>query len=194
MIHSMLMKDPRQTTVLIDMDGVIADQHQGFSDVLRDRAPEVLATWDGRDVHYDFELHFPAEHQAFVRALREEEGFFQTLPLIDGAKEAIAAMQELGYHVVICTAPIWKYHYCIPEKLAWVEHYFGHELAANMIITRDKTLIQGDFLIDDKTDIAGAKTPTWEHLLFERPYNTSCTEKRLLNWVNWKTVIENTHQ
>lgn len=189
-IHSMVMKDHHQTTILIDMDGVIADQHQGFITVLKDRAPGLLSSWDGQDVHYDFEHHFPAEHQAFVRALREEEGFFRALPLIDGAKEAIAEMKESGHHVVICTAPIWKYQYCIPEKLAWIEHHFGHEQAANTIITRDKTLIHGDFLIDDKEMIDGVQTPSWEHLLFDRPYNKECTQKRHLNWENWESIIE----
>lgn len=177
------------THILVDMDGVIADQHQGFIAVLKEQAPEILALWDSRETHYDFELHFPPEHQAFVRSLREEEGFFRNLPLIAGAKEAIMEMQALGYHVTICTAPIWKYQFCVPEKLAWVEHHFGHGLAANTIITRDKTLVHGDFLIDDKSEVVGAVAPTWEHLLFDRPYNQTASAKRRIDWGNWKSVI-----
>lgn len=40
-------------------------------------------------------------------------------------------------------------------QYAWVEKHLGHEFLEQVILTRDKTLITGDILIDDKPDILG---------------------------------------
>lgn len=40
-------------------------------------------------------------------------------------------------------------------QYAWIEKHFGHDFLEKVILTRDKTLIAGDFLIDDKPDIQG---------------------------------------
>ena len=35
----------------------------------------------------------------------------------------------------------------------------------------DKTLVRGDVLIDDKPHVTGSNAPTWQHLLYDAPYN-----------------------
>ena len=55
---------------------------------------------------------------------------------------------------------------CAQEKLAWVRRHVGLEFVRRTIITADKTLVQGDFLLDDRPDITGDAAPTWKHLLF----------------------------
>lgn len=40
-------------------------------------------------------------------------------------------------------------------QYAWVEKHLGHEFLEQVILTRDKTLISGDLLIDDRPDILG---------------------------------------
>lgn len=42
-------------------------------------------------------------------------------------------------------------------QYAWVEKHLGQEFLEQVILTRDKTLITGDILIDDKPDIQGKK-------------------------------------
>lgn len=44
---------------------------------------------------------------------------------------------------------------CVYVQYAWVEKHLGHEFLEQVILTRDKTLITGDILIDDKPDILG---------------------------------------
>ncbi len=83
--------------------------------------------------------------------------------------------------VFICTSPIKHYKHCPYEKVsrfsvsqhlfcslnkllpflflfaqyAWVEKHLGYDFLEQVILTRDKTLIAGDILIDDKPDILG---------------------------------------
>lgn len=44
---------------------------------------------------------------------------------------------------------------CVSVQYAWVEKHLGHDFLEQVILTRDKTLIAGDLLIDDKPDILG---------------------------------------
>lgn len=44
---------------------------------------------------------------------------------------------------------------CVRVQYAWVEKHLGHDFLEQVILTRDKTLITGDILIDDKPDILG---------------------------------------
>ena len=57
------------------------------------------------------------------------------------------------------------------------------------IITKDKTIITGDLLIDDKPEVTGSQEPTWEHILYSQPYNKDVKSKRRITWENWKPVI-----
>jgi len=36
------------------------------------------------------------------------------------------------------------------EKYHWVEKYFERDFTKRLVLTKDKTIIHGDFLIDDK--------------------------------------------
>lgn len=40
-------------------------------------------------------------------------------------------------------------------QFAWVEKHFGHEFLEHVILTRDKTIVSGHVLIDDRPDIVG---------------------------------------
>lgn len=40
-------------------------------------------------------------------------------------------------------------------QYAWVERHLGPEFLDKVILTRDKTIVSGDILIDDKPDILG---------------------------------------
>ena len=183
------MMDTQKKVILVDMDGVLADQHLGFLYILERDYPDIFATYKGDDTEYEFERNFPEEHHAIIKSLRNQEGFFRDLPVIPGAKEALEEMQATEHEVYICTAPIWEYRYCIPEKFAWVEEHLGREWVMRILTARDKTIVLGDVLIDDKPGVAGKHTPKWEHILFDRSYNRHVTDKRRLDWSNWKSVI-----
>jgi 5'-nucleotidase len=57
-----------------------------------------------------------------------------------------------------------------------------------VILTRDKTLVRGDILVDDKPTIAGLATPLWRHILFDQPYNRHFPTLRL-NWFTWREIL-----
>lgn len=79
----------------------------------------------------------------------------------------------------------------------WVEKHLGPDWINRLILTRDKTMINGDILIDDKVHITGAmNSPSWKHVVFTASNNQNVKVKgeklRLDNWTDgtWRTMIE----
>lgn len=170
--------------ILIDMDNVIADQIGGFYRILADEYPEITLPPREALTHFDIELNFPEEHRALIRSLRLRKGFFRTLSLIEGAKEGLTHLTDAGFDVRIVTAPTWEWTHCVPEKYAWVEEHLGRDWCGKIILTRDKTFVRGDVLIDDAPKVSGSFPPTWQHVPYEQPYNHDVEKER----VTWGTV------
>ena len=77
-------------------------------------------------------------------------GFFESLPPINGAIEAVNRLRASQiYDVYILTAPSTRNPHCYMEKRVWVEKYFDYEFTKKLIISPNKGLLKGDFLIDD---------------------------------------------
>ncbi|XP_076791597.1 5'(3')-deoxyribonucleotidase, cytosolic type isoform X2 [Arvicanthis niloticus] len=151
------MAAKRPVRVLVDMDGVLADFESALLQGFRRRFPG--------DPHVPLEQRrgFFAEEQ--YRALRpdleeklvsvyEAPGFFLNLEPIPGAVDALREMNDMqDTEVFICTTPLRKYDHCVGEKYRWVEQNLGPQFVERIILTRDKTVVMGDLLIDDKDDI-----------------------------------------
>lgn len=81
---------------------------------------------------------------------RHKKGFFLSLPIIDGALEAVKKLSK-HYDVYFCSTAPWTNINAGSEKRIWIEHYFGELAFKRLILTHRKDLIVGDYLIDDRT-------------------------------------------
>lgn len=173
-------------TVLVDQDNVIAGFDQQLNAVWR-------ANYAKRPsfVRKNFHFHddYPTEYLVELQNIYNSKGFFESLPVIAGAVEALEEMSQQGHRVVICTSPLSSNPYCMGEKIQWVENNFGRDWCKRLIISDDKTLIRGDLLIDDRPDLRGEMEPTWEHVIYARPYNEHVKLKRRMTWDNWRIVL-----
>lgn len=176
--------------ILVDQDGVLADQHGYFLELIKERRPDIYETFHGEFLSYEIEKAFAPEHADSINALRLEKGFFANIPLIAGAKEGLTHLKELGYDVRICTAPTLEHQFCVPEKLAWIDEHLGREFTGRTILTRDKTLVRGDILIDDKPNIVGIYTPTWKHVIYDQPYNKHKDTQPRITWDNYGILLK----
>jgi 5'-nucleotidase len=108
----------------VDLDGVMCD-YQGAWDRAKAAHPEQL--WP-----------------------QSVPGFFRNLVPMVGAIDGLNALRaNPGFDVHILTAPSVSNPPCYSEKRIWVEEHLGFEMCPRLIIAYDKSLLRGDFLIDD---------------------------------------------
>lgn len=171
--------------VLVDMDGVLADfelaVYTRFHRDFPDRSPISL---DKRTVFYA-DLHYEDVYPgsgAVVKDYVQEKDFFRSLEPIAGAIDGMENLSK-DFEVYICTSPLSYFYHCVSEKFLWVEQHLGYEWTKRIVLTRDKTIIHGDILIDDRPDIDGYRKPSWVQLVFDQPYNRNLPDKpRMLGW------------
>ena len=96
--------------ILIDMDGVIADFELGFQQAFIRTHPDLIPVpLDQRTEHYvgdDYIKFNPSLVKSDLAKIFLEPGFFKTLPVIEGAVEAVSVLED-NFQVFICTSP-WR--------------------------------------------------------------------------------------
>jgi 5'-nucleotidase len=179
-------------TILVDMDGVLADWDAAWDaalDVLGE--PAATITRSHQRTEWNLNHGLDAAQQQIVADLLNRPGYYADLPAIDGGRAALREMRDEGHDVRIVTSPWVSNPTCASDKLTWVVRHLGQSWGKRTIITNDKTLVRGDYLIDDKPEISGAMAPTWEHVYFDRPTNrTNTTRRRLHRWADWRTIVD----
>ena len=142
--------------VYFDMDGVIVDFESGVKKL-------------------------PLEIQQRKSKLDEVEGIFELMEPMPGAIDAVKILVKFFDAYVLSTCP-WNNISGASQKVAWIKKYFGDDPHApfykRVILTHNKHLALGDFLIDDRTK-NGAFDFHGEFIQFG-------SEK----FPNWDTVVE----
>jgi len=143
--------------------------------------------------HFELEMNFEAEAKSTAVEIMSAAGFFIEFEPMPGAIEAVKEMVDTeGFSVFFCTAPLpLQYETCVAEKFAWVRKHFGEKYLSKIIITRDKTVVKGTVLIDDKPKITGAcEEPEWTHIVFTQSYNKNVdAQHRMVDWSQWRDVV-----
>lgn len=112
----------QKRTLYIDMDDTICD-FKGRYNEIRTANPNIF---------------FP----------QSQYGFFTSLDPLPGTLESVEALREF-YNVYILTRPSVMNPLCYTEKRIWVEKHFGMLFCHRLIICPNKSLMIGDYLVDD---------------------------------------------
>ena len=175
--------------ILVDQDGPLADFEKGFLDAWRAQfSNEHFVPLHQRRTFYVRD-DYPKELRDKVESIYFAPKFYLNLPPVSGSLEALKILVELGYDVRICTSPLSHYENCVLEKYQWVERHLGGDFTKRIVLSKDKTIVRGKFLIDKNPAIEGEETAEWEHILYDCPYNQEVGNKRRLTWANWKNVL-----
>ena len=108
---------------------------------------------------------------------RREPGFFENLEPIDGAVEAFKKLSEYYDVYFLSTAP-WSNINAPSEKRVWVEKHLGEYAFKKLILSHNKGLLKGDYLIDDRI-ANGVEDFEGEHIHFGTD-----------QFPDWNSVIE----
>lgn len=139
--------------VYLDMDNVLVDFASGIA-----RLDEsVKKEYEGR--------------------LDEVPGIFALMDPMPGAIEAVHRLAE-KYDVFILSTSPWKNPSAWSDKVSWVTKYLDDVLHKRLILSHNKDLLKGDYLVDDRPK-HGADSFEGEWIQF-----------RCEKFPDWKTVLE----
>lgn len=176
--------------ILVDLDGVMADWGANYDKHLNLNPKLAHIPRTANQLSFGIMDNLPPDDRQGILDIMNKERFYAELEPIPGSVEAVRQMVEDGHTVFIVTSPWIGNVSCLQDKQDWVEKHIGKGWAERLILTRDKTVVLGDILIDDKPEITGRVIPIWEHIYFDQPYNQVDTSKRrILDWDNWKDVV-----
>ncbi|MBX2871687.1 MAG: hypothetical protein KTR30_06300 [Saprospiraceae bacterium] len=119
--------------VYVDMDGVLCD-FEGAHQQALSRQPEIA---------------YP----------QSQYGFFRNLEPLNNALESVELLRQIpALELYILTAPSIYNPLCYVEKREWVETHLGMEWVRKLIISPNKGLSKGHYLIDDHADGRGQES------------------------------------
>lgn len=158
-------------TLLVDMDGVLADFDGALYRWCADKNIELDITAPSEQSSRWLTDHVTNKFQRkMMRNFIQSPGFFSELEPLRGAIECFVQLED-HFDVWICTKPLDASPTCADEKRAWVNKYLGKEWVAKTIITPHKGLVRGDILLDDAPKIPWIEDATWKPVIFPHPWN-----------------------
>lgn len=170
----------QRLTVLVDMDGVLADFDKHLLKETRHLWPEGYTQADQRVRYATNILPKAAQHEA--RAVTNRAGFFRELPVMPGAVDGLHALAEQA-DVWIVTKPLEANPTCRDDKAVWLAEHFGADWVRRLIITPDKSLVDGDILLDDGPHLRWWDSASWVPVVFPWPWNGLGTDwERCYRW------------
>lgn len=174
--------------VLVDLDGVMVDFIGGWKKIWNQKYPDRQITADPSVFLLEDAYSGIGTEEEIVGIMQTPE-FFLRLDPVPGAIEAFKQMQDTGLQLYICSSPTSNSH-SHKEKIDWVEMHLGKEWKNKTILTKDKTMVHGDYLIDDNPDVKGIFDPSWEHIVFESSYSHEAPKDKFsINWKTWPTLL-----
>lgn len=178
--------------VLVDMDNTLVDYDSEFEKRWNEIRPEDKLDVKQNREYFEIEKNFDKSLHDTVRFVISSDDFFRQLKPYEGAIEALRELEAEGLHVKLCTSPsLFQYEQSAASKYHWVREWLGEEWLPRLIITRDKSVVRGRVLIDDKPSISGAcERPEWQQVVFEQPYNMRVRDKpRMKAWSEWRSAL-----
>jgi 5'(3')-deoxyribonucleotidase len=120
--------------IYIDLDGVVSD----FDSAISQMNPETnaMATSERKEL-----VH---------KICKNTPGFFENLPLIPGAINAIEKLSK-EFEIFFLSTPMWDVPNSYSEKRNRIEKHFKDWGKKRLILTHRKDLQIGHYLIDDRT-------------------------------------------
>lgn len=173
--------ESKRKTIAIDMDGVLADVEAQY------------LNW------YEKEYGTRPERESMLGLMESDAlpngaiakflvtpGFFQTLPVMEGAVEAVKDLMK-DYDVYVVSAAM-EFPLSLYEKKLWLEEHFPFIHWRNIIFCGDKSVIDTDFLIDDH--LKNLDNCRGKALMFNAFHNVNHNHhQRVSHWNDVPTLV-----
>ena len=164
MVNKMLRSGNNRPVVLFDMDDVITDCLGGLIDEWNSQNNTNFKRKDVNKWDIDSCLGAGA-HKIFF-----QKGFFRNLKVKNGSVKVIQELIEsTRYDIYIVTACQSVQE--IEEKILWLEEHIPGFNLKRFIACREKYMIRGDVIIDDRTENLDDCRRYMDCFLYDMPHN-----------------------
>lgn len=168
--------NPGRPIVLLDMDDVVTNCIKGVVKNLNTKLGTKFKVNDVTDWHFSKCLKVP---ENVVNEVFRTPGFFEKLKPMPGAIDAINQLIESAkYDVYIITATSDDDGLELVEKIKWFKKYIPNFNIKRIISCKDKYIIRGDVLVDDREYNLDTCAPYMQCILMDSPKNRNCTKYR----------------
>ena len=182
-------RDEQMSTILVDVDGVVADTHVSWlvrynRDFNDDLTPSEITRW----AMHEF---VKPECDKKIYDYLSLPDFYDDCPPIAGAMWGIVALRAFGHRVVFVSAGLHENKVIWLAKLGFLREFpYKNDprptTAKDIILANDKSLIRADYMIDDRE--ANFDGFVGEGLLFTQPWNQDSNYKYRMN--DWCDIIK----
>ncbi|MGL5977950.1 MAG: 5' nucleotidase, NT5C type [Erysipelotrichaceae bacterium] len=155
--------------LLFDMDDVITNFLGSVVDIYNMRKGTQYTIHEVRS----WDLNGPFDADIFD--IFREEGFFLQLEEKNNATGVLKSLIDSSrYDVYIITACNTATE--LMEKVQWMEKVLPSFNQSRIIACKEKHIIRGDMIIDDKVENLEACAPFMECILYDMPHNQDCEQ------------------
>jgi len=180
------MNDRNHTFILgVDLDGVVADHTRRFREIfagLRGVDPESLPlerSWDFREWGLDDELY-----SHYHRIAVMEHDMFRTMPLIEGAADALWRLSDAGIWIRIITHRLyvnWGHAQVVSDTVTWLDE--ARVPYRDLCFLGNKPDVGADVYIDDAPhNVEALRAAGNTVIVFDQPYNKDLDGPRVTSW------------
>lgn len=175
-------------TILVDVDGVIADIATPVYKLARKLTGRKLPkpeTWNTYDFADALKLT-RNEREYFAREVRRQNNLGWRVEFLPNAHNFLEHL-AMGHEVVFVTAPWIGLEHWVEARMSLLETYLGRK-KFSIVFTKDKHLVKGDWLIDDHYENIAKNHE--RGIMLKRPWNERfCAQAQ---WVaeDYKAIVE----
>ena len=135
-------------TIGVDVDGVLGD----FVNPVLNTVNEIYGTYykEADIIKFNMEEIIGKEEMQNAMKVLEEKSFVLSMSIYEGAIDNINVIRKMFWvnRIVFVTSPYYSYKSWVYERFEWLKNNFNAS-KDDVIFTSDKTLFNGDILIDD---------------------------------------------
>ena len=183
----------RQFILGVDLDGVVANHTWRFREIyaeLKGIDPETLPmdrSWDFHEWGFG-----PDEYATYHRIAVMEHDMFRTMPVMEGAADALWRLSDAGVWIRIITHRLyvhWGHEKAVADTAAWLDiHKIPYR---DLCFLGAKPQVEADAYIDDAPhNIEQLRAAGNTVIAFGQPYNRGIDgEPRAESWAEVESIV-----
>ena len=161
-------------SILVDMDGVLADVYSCFFDLYEQESGKRLSVKD---------VAGKLEADAFPNQIRwvTTPGFFRNVPVMPGSYSGLRQLNE-KYNITVVSMAT-EFPVSLTDKQLWLAEHFSFITWRQIVFCGNKSLINADIMIDDHPK--NLDHFNGETIMFTQPHNININQsghKRVSSW------------